>query len=119
MGPVAAVAFGLLSGFFVIWKVLFSDYAPGDFWQTIVYVSSAYFVLGAGLGMLLPARGWKWSLWLVIPSAAVSLGLVAASSEGAELLLRAIMYLGVALGTSVLGALAGSFAGGVSARAFR
>ncbi len=105
LGRVAAVAMGLVWGFFVAFNVVFSDvFGVSEMAGAVVFVFVAYVLLGAVFGAAGPRTGSRWAWWLAPPG--VLLVAVGLADNVARVVYHAAVIaavVGGTLGGAVLG----------------
>lgn len=105
LSRLAALALGVVWGFFVAFNVVFSDiFGVQEMLLAILYVIVAYLALGLVFGALGPKTSWRWTPWLATPGALFVVFMILDNPA------RIVYVLGVLV--AVVGAsLAGSFLG--------
>lgn len=101
----AALAVGVLAGFFVAFNAVFSDvFGLDGMLGAIAYVLVSYAVVGFVFGLAGPKTSWRWTPWLAGPGVLLA-ALMLGDDAG-----RIAYVLGVML-SAVVAAFAGSWAG--------
>lgn len=105
IGIILAIAFGFFIGFFGVVNSVFSD-GPMD--ERLVFIGIilvVYAGLGVIWGFVLPARGWKWGLYLGVPGA---VGLLLFMLSEFTLFGYFVLYIIALLAAACLGSWGGS-----------
>ncbi|MHB1393754.1 MAG: hypothetical protein ACYCYE_11905 [Clostridia bacterium] len=105
-GFLLAFLTGLLPGFFLVFKFMFSDvasvYERGLSFLVVIIV---YLVLGAAFGLAGHDNGWKWGIWLSLP--ATILALAYSVNETGTIVIN-LLYAAAAIGAAVTSASLGA-----------
>ena len=104
---VAAGCVGAFPAFFVVFNAIFTDAgSPIERIATFILTIVAYAVLGMAFGLFSSAASWVLGFWISFP--AIVIVAWYSARETGRLLLH-LSYVGLAVGSAIVGARAGSW----------